>query len=175
VKHLITAAVLILACAHAGAAGRAVCRTPCGMTSTEGDCESLQRYETRALKALPFDGPRACKALKGWRIEIHKRDNVLDPVCGPDSWFLFINSAGQPFCAGGYTHADAKVIELGTSDWLESPLVHEIAHVADHDLTGKVGHCRWGDPRLVDAISDVMGEPERTRPESDCAPFDGGS
>lgn len=171
-KRLLSAAVLLLACAHAPGAGAGICRTRCGESATEGDCESLQRYEARAIRLLSlrvfeFREERICKALNGWKIEIHHHDPLLDKSCPERGWELF-----KGFCAGGFTHADTKVIEIGTSNWAESPLVHEMAHVADYDLTGRVGHCRWSDPGLLSVMQEMIGETEITRPGPEC---DGGT
>lgn len=137
------------------------------MTAAAGDCESLQRYESRIIHRLgsvgPFEERRMCRALKGWRVELHRHDPKLDVKCSERSWQLFVG-----FCAAGYTHPDTKVIEIGDLDWHSSRLAHEIVHVVDIDVTGKEGHCRWADASLITALNELALWPDPSRPESDC-------
>lgn len=168
-RALLAAALVLVSCATIGAGGgRPLCVTPCGMTSTEGDCEALQRFEGRALHLLSlrvfeFNEARMCRALKGWRVETHRIDPIVDKGCAPEGWRLF-----PGFCAAGYTHLDTQVIELSNTQWETNALAHELAHVADRDLTGKVGHCRWSDPGLRIALEDLTGSSDPSEPEPAC-------
>lgn len=180
-RRLLAAAVLLWSCATMhGAGGPGPCHTPCGMTTIEADCETLQRYEGQILRRLElgvtdYHERRMCRAINGWTVRLHRHDALPDKLCAADSWVLFIDLwTGRPFCAGGYTHPDTKVIELGTTadaggfEWQPSALAHEITHVVDIDVTGRVGHCRWADPGLKMAIADLTGESDNTPPEASC-------
>lgn len=153
-----------------GAAGGATCVTPCGMRSAEGNCEELQRFETRALNrltaAVPAFEPGACRALKGWEVVVHKP--VPDDELCKTGWLI------STFCAIGYTELAEKRIYVFDTDWQSNALAHEMAHVLDaHATGGRAGHCRWADRRLVRALTELSGLPELSKPEASCT-ADGG-
>lgn len=132
------------------------------MTTTEGDCESLQRFEGLAvakLGTLPgWDSDRVCASLKGWKIELHPKDRR----CTHGGWLLF-----EGFCAAGYTHIDTKTIELASTDWRPSALAHEMCHVMDYKKLGHDGHCLWNERRRS-VLTYLMQHDDYTRPEATC-------
>lgn len=147
------------------AAPAGTCFTPCGMHTTVGDCESLQRYEGRVVRTLskvPGLGTEEaiCSGLAGFEIKLHRHDPVTDKGCSPRGWLLF-----PGFCAGGYTDPESRTITLSQPEWEHSLLGHEVVHAV-----GGLGHCRWRDPHLVVALYDLTGEVDGSTPEASCSP-----
>lgn len=142
------------------------------MTTDVGDCESLQRFETLAVKdlgTLPGWSPAiVCSSLKGWRVYFHHR-LPIDSVCGEYGWQI---AGVKGFCAGGYTHRWEQAIELGGEDWRSSSLAHEMCHVVDLYVSGHDGHCGWRKERKA-VLLELRGFSDPSKPEDDC-PADGG-
>lgn len=173
VRRLVAAAVLLLSCATIdGAGGVPACTTRCGLTSTEGDCESLQRYEARVLRRFAgvFDEGKTCSALRGWRVQLRRHDPLLDKGCTEYGWKL-----SPTFCASGLARPSDMTITITTTDWVESALAHEIAHVADWAVVGTMGHCRWRDERLTNALNDLANATEVNIAEKTCYAADAGT
>lgn len=145
------------------AAAPAPCRTPCGMTATEGDCESLQRYEGRVLKGLARGVPewstaKICAGVNGWRVEVHHRIEIIDHPCSAPGWLAVSN-----LCVLGLTEFQRKAVTVATPEWEHSALAHEIAHVVET----KGGHCHWK-PALHVALHDLSDVYDESKPEDDC-------
>jgi hypothetical protein len=165
--------VLLASCATPGAraAANAKCVTPCGMFTNEGNCESLQRFELRAVRGLSgvvheWPAEKICASLKGWEVRVHPHAKEADVLCPARSWQHF-----PGLCVWGYTYDDRKMIEVHAPEWDRSALAHEIAHVAGLAITKDQGHCRWvRGSRFVKMISELEGEPDINVPEKYCSP-----
>lgn len=152
------------------------CFTPCGMRVLEGDCESLQRYEGRVLKGLAAAVPewteeKVCRDLRGLEIQIHRHDPVADKGCSPRGWRLPHEcDAGRcepGICVAGLTRWVDGTITLSQTDWDQSALAHEIAHVAD---VMRPGHCPWARAELKAALKDLAGYDDPSVAEPMCSP-----
>lgn len=136
------------------------------MRANDGDCESLQRFEARAVKTLAMAIPewreqKVCAGLKGYEIKIHTHDPLFDHGCSKFGW-----KYGGKGCISGLTSSVDRTITLSETDWAGSSLAHEIAHVADGV---KPGHCPWGSPRLQAAFYELTGYVDGSAPEAECS------
>ena len=132
------------------------------MQSAEGSCRALKKFENRFLrvsaqKIRGWDEETTCKALAGWRIEVHPLDQVDMTFCGT-SW-LFANS----LCIIGYTHVAERTIELLNTDFQHNALAHELVHVVDYATIGHSGHCNWKARGVLNMIEAVTGEREEEK------------
>lgn len=164
----LTISLLLLSCATTHDAGTpwARCYTPCGMRASDGDCESLQRFEARAVKRLALAVPawreeKICAGLKGYEIKIHKHHPILDNTCSEQGW-LFGAS-----CIRGLTNPNDRTITLSGTYWDATALSHEIAHVADGV---KPGHCPWKRRELLAAIYELSRDVDPSIPGPECSP-----
>lgn len=127
------------------------CRTPCGMTATEGDCEALRGFEGLAIRKVGAVAPRTpdqmCAAVNGWKIKVH-------PAQADDRDGCSIGWQVVPrFCVKGFTWSTEtcaplgrgpdcdKTIELAHADWHSSSLAHEMIHVSDLARGVNGEHC----------------------------------
>lgn len=151
------------------------CKTECGLTAPQvGDCDDLKAYEREIVKGLgaaqrDYTPEKVCKALNGYKVVAHERKK-LDELCDEaGGWVAFFTPVGV-FCAEGYTDIKTKTIELKSIDWRHTPLAHEIVHVIEN----RPGHCRWGSLPLRIEVSELMGEPDQSRPEPSLCDMEGG-
>jgi hypothetical protein len=145
------------------------CVTACGMTAAaEGEsCRELQEFEADVIYRVGWVAPlnpfMMCHAVDGWGVVVH-------PALASDRDGCAVGWQVVPdFCVRGYTHVGAKFIEVSNADWRPSSLAHEMVHVAELERTkGEGGHC-WSQ-EMRDALTEVMGRVETSRPELDCSP-----
>ncbi len=138
------------------------------MFTREADCESLQRFELRAVHELSGAVPawtadKICAALHGWEIRVHHHEGA-DVLCPARAWEHL-----PGLCVWGFTWADKRVIEVSSSEWDKSALVHEIAHAVGDVITHDIGHCRWGDAKFRAVLEALQGEEDGNRPEKSCS------
>lgn len=164
-----TIPLLLCACATVRAEAP-TCYTPCGIAASEGNCPELQAYETQVVRTLArevraWHEEKICNALKTYRLEIHHHDPVADVNCARHGW---ASTEGVNPCISGLTQFIQRVITIENTDWPHTALAHEIAHVADEAHTGRSGHCRWADPRLLNALHMLTGDVDPSGPEPEC-------
>lgn len=146
------------------------CRTPCGLETVAGNCTELRRVEGLFVRAVAETVPlredpnamlRACKALRGWRIEPRELKPSDRVVCG-QGWVL----DGNTFCVIGYTHEGAQRVEVVGTEWGKNATAHELMHVVDLATLGQPGHCQWGQRGVHKALKAVTGTDDTT--EGNC-------
>lgn len=162
--------VLLAGCAPIGVEPTPTCYTPCGLAAFEGNCPELQAYETLVVRTLArsvrvWREEKICDGLKTYRLVIHPHNAVSDVNCSPWGWHT---SSGPYECISGLTQFEPRIITIEHTDWRHSALAHEIAHVAEEANTGGRGHCRWGDPHLLNAIHELTGEVDPAGPGPEC-------
>jgi hypothetical protein len=149
------------------------CYTPCGVHVTEGDCESIQRYEGRVLARLApvggWDAGTICEDLSGWELKVRRHDPVADSLCEDGSWQIDkadgCATDGGTCCVSGLTQIAAKRITVETTRWDYSSFAHEVVHVADGV---RAGHCPWVNPKLKLALYELEHSIDSTEPASSC-------
>jgi hypothetical protein len=165
---------LVLVGFYLASACATLCRTPCGVVVTEGDCRALAHYEGRVTERLSQEVPewadaKVCRALEGWTVRVRPHDDKLDKGCGLSAWRRPpAPDGGVGDCVIGLTDFDTKTITLSSSDWVPSAFAHEVAHVAGHELTQDRGHCRWN-RRFKAVLGDLNGRGDWSDPEPECS------
>lgn len=147
-------AVLILSCVPAN---HPSCTSPCGMISFDPEmCAELPKAEALSIAALEtvevnYPSLKArglCTGISGTLVSWH-REAVMDSWT--DQWGRQVG--GLSYCAGGRPYE----IELGTPEYSENALTHELAHAAmacggaDHTIDGVT----WEQAGINRAVSDV--------------------
>lgn len=131
-----------------------------------GNCAALQSLEHRAVRFfgdLGWGGPKGvCAALNGWELKRHYRRPSDGVACGPRAWAI------SGLCVRGYTHAQARAIELPDLEWREGALAHELVHVLDMAVYDHAGHCSWEARGIKKALLEIQGRPDESDAESTC-------
>lgn len=137
-----------------------LCRTPCGLETTAGNCTELRQLEAAFLREVattiplredPNPSLRACVALRGWRVE-PRLLKASDAVVCPSGWYH-----EDVFCVIGYTYQGARLIEVVGTNWRSNATAHELMHVVDIHTLGSPGHCNWGQRGVHKALKAVTG------------------
>jgi len=139
------------------------CKTSCGLVLVgSDDCSAIQQYEDAVLASYAkhvkgWTVEKECGGLRDYRIYVLDADPRGRFHTGEEIYYGVTYKIPVFHVDGGVDPAPGGLIFLGTDNWEQSALAHEIGHVLDdvYSVPNSGDHPKWTSRGLCAAIREV--------------------